>query len=69
MSVAFITGISGQDGSYLTELVIEKQYPDGTGVSVEGNGSIAGNTITIQYSINFQGSAQIIKSCIVNMNK
>ena len=49
--------------------VIEKQYPGGSGFSVEGNGSIAGNTITIQYSINFQGSAQIIKSCIVNMNK
>ena len=26
MSVAFITGITGQDGSYLTELLIEKQY-------------------------------------------
>ena len=26
MRVAFITGITGQDGSYLTELLIEKQY-------------------------------------------
>jgi GDPmannose 4,6-dehydratase len=26
MSVAFITGITGQDGSYLTEFLIEKQY-------------------------------------------
>ena len=26
MKVAFITGITGQDGSYLTELLIEKQY-------------------------------------------
>jgi hypothetical protein len=49
--------------------VIEKQYPDQTGYSVEGNGSIAGNTISIQYIINFQGSAQITKSCIVTMNK
>ena len=49
--------------------VIEKQYPDGTGRTVEGNGSIAGNTISIQYVINFQGSAQITKSCIVTMNK
>ena len=49
--------------------VIEKQYPDQTGRSVEGNGSIAGNTISIQYVINFQGSSQITKNCIVNMNK
>ena len=49
--------------------VIEKQYPDGTGRTVEGNGSIAGNTISIQYVINFQGSSQITKSCIVTMNK
>ena len=49
--------------------VIEKQYPDQTGFSVEGNGSIAGNTISIQYIINFQGSAQVTKSCIVTMNK
>jgi GDPmannose 4,6-dehydratase len=26
MNVAFITGITGQDGSYLTELLIEKEY-------------------------------------------
>ena len=26
MKVAFITGITGQDGSYLTELLIEKEY-------------------------------------------
>lgn len=26
MKVAFITGITGQDGSYLTELLLEKQY-------------------------------------------
>ena len=49
--------------------VIEKQYPDQTGFSVTGNGSIAGNTISIQYLIDFQGSAQITKSCIVTMNK
>jgi hypothetical protein len=49
--------------------VIEKQYPDQTGRSVEGNGSIAGNTMFIQYKINFQGSSQIINSCIVTMNK
>lgn len=49
--------------------VIEKQYPDGTGRTVKGNGSIAGNTISIQYVINFQGSSQITKSCIVTMNK
>jgi GDPmannose 4,6-dehydratase len=24
--LAFITGITGQDGSYLSELLIEKQY-------------------------------------------
>ena len=26
MRVAFITGITGQDGSYLTELLLEKKY-------------------------------------------
>src|SRR3990167_11442394 len=26
MNVAFITGITGQDGSYLTELLLEKDY-------------------------------------------
>jgi GDPmannose 4,6-dehydratase len=26
MKVAFITGICGQDGSYLTELLLEKGY-------------------------------------------
>jgi GDPmannose 4,6-dehydratase len=25
-TVAFITGITGQDGSYLAELLLEKQY-------------------------------------------
>lgn len=49
--------------------IIEKQYPDQTGFSVTGNGSIAGNTISIQYLIDFQGSAQNTKSCIVTMNK
>jgi hypothetical protein len=49
--------------------IIEKQYPDQTGRSVVGDGSIAGNTISIQYVINFQGSSQITKSCVVNMNK
>ena len=49
--------------------IIEAQYPDGSGRLVSGNGSIAGNTITIQYKINFQGSSQITKSCIVTMNK
>jgi hypothetical protein len=49
--------------------VIEEQDPDGSGRLVSGNGSIAGNTISIQYLINFQGSAQITKSCIVTMNK
>ena len=26
MKLAFITGITGQDGSYLTELLLEKRY-------------------------------------------
>ena len=26
MKVAFITGITGQDGSYLTELLLDKDY-------------------------------------------
>ena len=26
MKVAFITGITGQDGSYLAELLLEKKY-------------------------------------------
>ena len=26
VKVAFITGISGQDGSYLAELLLEKEY-------------------------------------------
>ena len=26
MKLAFITGITGQDGSYLTELLLEKKY-------------------------------------------
>ena len=26
VKLAFITGITGQDGSYLTELLLEKQY-------------------------------------------
>ena len=26
MKIAFITGITGQDGSYLTELLLEKGY-------------------------------------------
>lgn len=49
--------------------IIEEQDPDGSGRLISGNGSIAGNTISIQYLINFQGSAQITKSCIVTMNK
>jgi hypothetical protein len=51
--------------------VIEKQYPDGNvaGRTVEGNGSIAGNTISIQYIIISPGSSQITKSCVVTMNK
>ncbi len=49
--------------------VIENQYPDQTGFSVSGNGSISGNSISIQYLIDFHGSAQIKKSCIVTMNK
>ena len=26
MKIAFITGITGQDGSYLTELLLKKKY-------------------------------------------
>ena len=49
--------------------VIEYQNPDLSGLSVSGNGSIAGNSISIQYVIDYHGSDQITKSCIVTMNK
>jgi len=47
--------------------IIEKQDPDGSGLYVSGNGSIAGNSISIQYRIT--GYPNIDRSCIVNMNK
>lgn len=48
--------------------VIEKQDPDGSGLFVSGNGSIAGNSISVQYQI-IGGFPFIEKSCIVTMNK
>jgi hypothetical protein len=48
--------------------VIKEQDPDGSGRIVSGNGSIAGNTISIQYTI-IGGNPFIDKSCIVTMNK
>ena len=51
-----------------TTFIIEKQDPDGTGLFITGNGSIAGNSISIQYSI-IGGFPYVNKSCIVNMNK
>ena len=48
--------------------VIEKQDPNGSGLFVAGNGSIAGNSISIQYTI-IGGNPFIDKSCIVTMNK
>jgi hypothetical protein len=48
--------------------IIERQDPDGTGLYITGNGSIAGNSISIQYSI-IGGYPYVNKSCIVNMNK
>ena len=49
--------------------IIEKQDPDGTGLFIEGNGSIAGNTISIQYGFFGNASPNAVKSCIVTMNK
>ena len=49
--------------------VIKPQDPDGTGLFVSGNGSIAGNSISIQYVFIYQGAAQSHNSCIVTMNK
>jgi hypothetical protein len=50
-----------------TTFVIEKQYPDPTGIWVYGNGSIAGNLITIQYRIRRANLPDNV--CIVNMTK
>jgi hypothetical protein len=47
--------------------IFDKQDPDGIGLYVSGNGSIAGNTISIQYRIT--AYPNIDKSCIVTMNK
>jgi hypothetical protein len=51
-----------------TTFIIEKQDPDATGLSVSGNGSIAGNIITVQYRIR-TGSFTQDNVCIVNMTK
>jgi hypothetical protein len=49
--------------------VIKKQDVDGTGLFIEGNGSIAGNSISIQYVFSDYTSPIALKSCIVTMNK
>ncbi len=49
-----------------TTFVIDRQDPDGSGKYISGNGSIAGNTVTIQYRILGGGQENI---CIVNMTK
>ncbi len=50
-----------------TTFVIDRQDPDGTGHAIQGEGSIQGNIITIQYKIRI--NAVVNNDCIVNMTK
>lgn len=48
---------------------IEKQNPGGVGLYISGNGSIAGNSISIQYQLLIGSNPPASISCIVTMNK
>ncbi|MEX1189942.1 MAG: hypothetical protein WED33_11840 [Bacteroidia bacterium] len=50
-----------------TTFTIERQDPDADGHYITGEGSIAGNTITIQYRVRYGSTPE--KICITNMVK
>ena len=63
MKKAFITGINGQDGSYLTELLLEKNY--------EVHGILKRNSVAENQTARLDDVYSIIKNlkCLVDSTR